>query len=262
MCSNELGVLFKKLDEAVSNILKKIFNADEYWAPSIISVKELQKSNYLGTSFHHVNYISKIKRNYHNINNFKKQSVSDTVDKEFLTNCTQVLNPAVCLHCYPLLKNKNIENKDHVYTLVGKVYRDESGNLDNDIRLKEFTMRELVYIGKKNNTEIAFGKCLEIMNIFGNVLNLDFNLMPANDIFFDDNIGKKTVFQKALNNKIELEVFDKKLERNISIASTNRHGTHFSKGYNIQTEKGLATSMCLGFGYDRILRILIDQYCE
>lgn len=262
MLSNEAGILFKKLDEAVANILKKIFNAEEYWVPSIISVEELQKSNYLGGSFHHVNYISKMKRNYDNIGDFRRQSITNTVDKEFLTNCTQVLNPAVCLHCYPLLKGKNIKNENRAYTLIGKSYRDESGNLDNTTRLKEFTMRELVYIGQKNNTEIIFEKCLEVMNMFGTVLNLSFNLMPANDIFFDDNIGKKTVFQKALNNKIELEVFDKTLELNVSVASTNRHGTHFSKGYNIQTEDELATSMCLAFGYDRILRILIDQYCK
>lgn len=261
MLRNESGKFFELLDKVISSILKKIFKADEYWVPSIIDISELQRSNYLSGSFHHVNFISKVLHNYNNIREFKEQTIIDKVDKSFLTNCRQVLNPAVCLHCYGLLENENIEDKNCIYSLIGKSYRDESGNLNNEIRLKEFTMRELVFIGKKDNTEIIFNKCLEIMNEIGLVLDLDYMLMPANDIFFDDNISNKTVFQKALNNKIEFEVYDEILKSKVSLASTNRHGTHFTKSYNIKIKDELATSMCLAFGYDRIMRVLINKFC-
>lgn len=252
-------VLYKMLDCALLNIINKVFSAEQMEVPNIINISELQKSNYLKGSFHHVNIISHMDRDYEKINRFRKIEITDTIDKEYLSTPTQVLNPAVCLHCYPLFKNRNIKDTTYV-TAIGQSYRDESGNLDNDIRLKEFTMREVVYFGNKEKSSEAFDRMLQVMDLFGKSLELNFKLMPSNDIFFDDNIGKKTAFQKALQNKIEIEVYDTVLKKNVAIASANRHGNHFSKPYNIDSNDGSAVTMCLAFGYDRIMKVLIDTH--
>lgn len=253
--------LFKRMDKAILNIIDEVFPADHIEVPSIIDIEELQNSNYLKGSFHHVNFISHMERKYDNVNSFRKEEISDTVAKEYLSVPKQVLNPAVCLHCYPLFKNK-IVNREKYVTAIGQSFRDESGNLDNSTRLKEFTMREVVFLGDKDKASGVFQKMLNVMDEFGKALGLSYQLMPSNDIFFDDNIGKKTAFQKALQNKIELEVYDDVLERKVAIASTNRHGNHFSKPYSINTDKGSAVTMCLAFGYDRIAQVIVNKHSK
>ena len=253
--------LYKMLDTALVNIINAIFEAYQIEVPNIIDIRELQRSNYLKGSFHHINTISHMDRVYDKINRFRKMDITDTIDKEYLSPPTQALNPAVCLHCYPMFKNKSISENMYV-TAIGQTYRDESGNLNNDIRLKEFTMREVVYFGKKENAAYAFDRMLQVMKQFGKSLEIDCKLIPANDIFFDDNIGKKTAFQKALQNKIELEVYDKKIDSYVAIASSNRHGNHFSKPYNIRCEDESAVTMCLAFGYERIMTVIVDAHAR
>ena len=253
--------LFKRIDMSLLKVIDEVFGAEHMEVPSIIDIEELQRSNYLDGSFHHVNFISHMERKYDNVNNFRKAKIVDLVEKEFLSKSKQVLNPAVCLHCYPLFKNRVIDTTKYI-TAIGQSFRDESGNLDNNVRLKEFTMREVVFIGSKEEANSEFKKMLQVMEEFGRALKLNFELMPSNDIFFDDNIGKKTAFQKALQNKIELEVYDDLLCRNVAIASTNRHGNHFSKPYEINTESGSAVTMCLAFGYDRIAQVLINKHAK
>ena len=163
--------LYKLLDSAMLNIINAIFSADQMEVPNIINISELQMSNYLKGSFHHVNIISHMDRVYDKINRFRKMDITDTINKEYLSTPTQVLNPAVCLHCYPLFKNSNIAETSYV-TAIGQSYRDEGGNLNNDVRLKEFTMREVVYFGNKENAADAFDKMLQVMNLFGKSLEL------------------------------------------------------------------------------------------
>ncbi|PEV36753.1 hypothetical protein COK37_30620 [Bacillus thuringiensis] len=244
--------LLRELDEKIYEYFSTIFELSEIYAPHMIELEELERTGYLKNSFHHLCYTSHTAKDYTKFphDGIERSEIGKHVD----VNQKYVLNPALCLHVYPQLRDKQGVNNT-VYTIKGSCFRDESGNLNNTTRLLEFVMREFIFFGTEEFIAECHKKLVDFWILLMKKVNLKFEIKIANDIFFDDNTDSKLFSQVYSDNKLELAVHVKDLE--VSVSSINKHMYHFSDVYNITNESGkLAQTMCMGLGYNRILEMI------
>src|SRR5262249_21963488 len=106
------------------------------------------------------------------------------------------LNPAGCYHCYAPVENTQLEGDRVVATARSRCHRYESGNHTTLARLLDFTMREVIYVGKpefvKRHREAAVGLARELVERWGLAAWLE----TANDPFFTNDFEVKAAFQR------------------------------------------------------------------
>ncbi|MEU8658430.1 hypothetical protein [Actinoplanes philippinensis] len=253
--------LHRILDNLLRQVFVRCFGAAELRAPSMIATATLDRSGYLGTSYQHLNFVSPLDHRPESFDGFQpywngRDGAAETrVDgiRDFLAAPADVLNPALCLHCYPLLEGAAVAaDAPSVLTLAGSCFRDESGNLNHGERLREFFMREAVFVGSRASLESLHGEILRLLTRLGAVCGLPFRLEHASDIFFSDGAPQRLFSQMLSDNKIEM-VVPQEDGTGVAIASLNRHDNHFTSKFEITTpDGGAAASMCVGVGIDRL----------
>lgn len=262
-------MLIELLDNFIKSYFKKVYNIRELYVPSMISSEIVDKAGYFETGCQHISFVSPITNDLEKFDDFlpywrkQKSSVKNkkTSIYKYLKSPKDVLNPALCLHCYPLHENEVIDdNKTIVYTVRGSCFRDESGNLNNKERLNEFLMREVVFLANEKNMKSIHTEVLNFMFLIGILLGYEFKLETSNDIFFNDNAERQLFSQIVSDNKIELAVYSKTADKYIATCSLNKHLNHFSKTFNISSDIGnYITTMCVGFGYNRMILVLLEN---
>ncbi|MBE2280959.1 MAG: hypothetical protein IAE91_11250, partial [Ignavibacteriaceae bacterium] len=248
------AAIFDILDGLFREFFLIKYKARDIKTPSIISSNVIKKAGYFETGCQHISFVAPISNDPYILEEFSKISDYSSVNLfKYLKTPKDVLNPAMCLHCYPLFENHTLDEPIKVMTLMGSCFRDESGNLNNSERLNEFKMREVVYFGEEQLLKIIHNELIDFLINFGKFFELNFKLEVSNDIFFNDNAEKQLFSQLITNNKIEFQVYIKDLNKYIACASINKHGSHFSEAFNIKGSTGdFASTMCIGFGLDRL----------
>ena len=137
------------------------------------------------------------------------------------------------------------------------LYRNEGSNFKDIVRLWDFTVREMVFVGEKDYVESSLNniakKAMELLDMLGIVAELK----NANDHFYPTRINaliEKT--QRA--NMLKKEIVVKIENNNIAIASFNIHNYHFSKTFNFDNSGKVVTG-CVGFGMERCLALLLEN---
>lgn len=272
--TRRLPALMEFIDDIFKDLFKNLFGAVEIIAPSIISTDIIDKCGYFVTGCQHISFVSPITNHPDRFKEFLPAWEKNKKDKEksfsihhYCKEPTYILNPALCLHCYPIFQNKKI-SKDNLIavTIKGNCFRDEFGNLNNEERLYEFIMRECVFFGGNKIILKTHKLLLELLKLLGYVFGINFKLETSNDIFFDENAQNLLFAQLVSDNKVEMTTYVKSLNKEISIASINKHENHFSKAFNIRDEEdGILSTMCIGIGYNRFIMPIqeqIDEYGE
>ena len=265
---NEYAKCFDVIDDFLTNVFTLCFGCEDIKVPSMVDVESIDRVGYFQTGSHHLNFVSAVNTDPSVFDKYTSRAheedfcdyISSSTDfYQFTSSPQYVLNPALCLHCYPLEENQKLSTGDiRSYTVQGKCFRNESGNLNNTERLLEFSMREGVFFCTHSDLPTVHNSILALMKVFAVLLGNAYRIETANDIFFDDNADKQLFSQMISDNKIELvAVLGNKKE--FSLASVNKHQLHFSKPYNItETESDShATSLCIGFGYNRIVEAIL-----
>lgn len=262
--NDNTALLFQGLDNFFKDFYRLEFNADELKVPSMISTKVVDQAGYFETGCQHLSFVAPINNDPEKYDAFlpewnKKGSVDNLFD--YLKKPKDVLNPALCLHCYPLLEQIELQSDQLVsFTLSGSCFRDESGNLNNNERLNEFFMREAVFFGSPEKLKEIHQILEKFTILFGNWLGLKFRLEAATDIFFDENAQLQLFSQLASSNKIEFSVYSYELDKYISCGSINKHQNHFSKRFQIKDEnQNFMSTMCIGFGFNRLILLLMNE---
>lgn len=227
----------KLINDLDQYILKEIQNigAIEYLIPAMISKANLEKCGYF--------------------NSFPQQLTKVApYDDNSCSEETLYLTPAACLHIYPMLKNGGIDKK--IITTKARVYRAEN-NFDGHTRLWDFTVREIVFVGEKEFVLEELDKTKRRTKTIVDKLGISAQIVDAVDPFYPtkENIVKMRI-QHSNNMKYELRCLIN--ESNISLASFNYHGTHFSKVFNFDKNSRIVTG-CVGFGLERCL-VAIKNY--
>lgn len=242
-CFNENDYkIFKYVDDYFCNLAKENFGASEIYVPSIISESVLKRCNYI-TSFPQQLTIA----SYMNVGNSNEDNK--------IINSNFYFTPAACLHLYPMLDGKNNNNK--TYTMRTQVYRHEQEEFDGKTRLWNFSVREIVFVGSESYVKSSLVKFEKYVIDTIKKLNLNCKVELASDHFYpsrENAIKKKIQLSNSLKKELVCDINGK----NISIASFNFHGFHFSKSFNFDLNSTIVTG-CIGFGLERWFNVLKDK---
>lgn len=157
------------------------------------------------------------------------------------------LSPAVCYHCYELLADSEI-SEQRIMACCGRCFR---GDAADESHLWEFTMREVVFLGRLDFVREQREDWMKKTSGFARELGLEAELAAANDPFFGaENRGQKLLQQvKQLKYELRVPGFS---GAPMPVASFNLHEQFFTKRFNIALAGGEAAfSGCAAFGLER-----------
>ncbi len=168
---------------------------------------------------------------------------------------THFLSHAACLPIYPLLTNKDYYGI-RLYTSNVKCFRHE--DYYNWPRLKEYQVREFVAVGDELEIERLHIELEELLSQMLEILGIQFEIKSASDSFIDSDKELVSIYQNIVHTKKEF-IFSCG-DKMFSFGSINKHGTFFSKQWNIKSNGKLAASLCVGFGLERIATAFFETH--
>ena len=170
------------------------------------------------------------------------------------------LQPAVCDCCYYVLEGATA-HQDTCYTTYNKVFRNERSATNRLDRLTNFSVRDIMFVGREAFVLEAREKLIEVLSQFLVSLSLQAKIETANDPFFANESAMKSVFQNAHKLKYELLARIPHLDKEIAVGSINLHTDFFGKAFNIGLQGGgVAYSGCIGVGMERMAYALHCQH--
>ncbi|MEU8421324.1 hypothetical protein AB0C15_10660 [Micromonospora sp. NPDC048835] len=268
---HEIAALSRGIDQFIRRFYQYAYRAQELRVPSMLPTAVIDRAGYFDTARQHLSFVSPLNPAPETFAGFlpywKEHGGNGTRRddglRDFLSTPGEVLNPAMCLHCYPLVADTEIPvGEPAVFTLAGACFRDESGNLNHDNRLREFLMREAVFVGDEHALEQAHGEMVDFVVAMATLFGLDFRMESANDIFFNDGAPQRLFSQLVSDNKIELMVRGLPDGAPMAAASVNRHQAHFTIPFGTASGGRPALSICGGFGVDRLVLALVQRAAE
>ena len=147
-----------------------------------------------------------------------------------------------------------------VYGICGKCFRYESTNMTGLRRLWDFTMREVVFMGGRDEVLRSREISIEMMADFIDKHELAGEIRTASDPFFiaPDAISK-TYFQLSADSKYEISLSLPNDER-LAVGSHNYHSDFFGRAFNCTVEgAGAMHSVCVAFGLERWVHAFMQQ---
>ena len=171
------------------------------------------------------------------------------------------LSPAVCYHAYPDWSGRTLGDNPTLLTARGHCYRYEDGNHIPLERLWEFTMREIIVIGTRQQVEDVRQSLVRRVMALVETLELDASIETATDPFFTAGDEGRRLMQQAGALKYELRLAIDATGRAIATASFNHHHDFFGTRFGIRlADDTPAHSGCVAFGLERWVLALLAQH--
>ena len=184
-----------------------------------------------------------------------------TVIPRFARDDGVTLSPAVCYHAYPEWSGRTLGDAPTLLTARGNCYRAEDGNHVPLERLWEFTMREIIVIGTRQQVEEVRQSLVRRVGALVDMLDLDASIETATDPFFATGDEARRLMQQAGALKYELQLAVDPTGRTIAAASFNHHHDFFGTRFGIRlADDTPAHSGCVAFGLERWVLALVAQH--
>lgn len=235
--------LFEKLDSDFVSFLNG-HDVKKYSIPALIDGDVLKKCNYFESFPQHLSAVSTVKEGKLN----EVSSAKHVNDKDLQTH-NKFLTPAACLHLYPMLEGKDIDELN--ITTRARVYRYERNRYDEIGRFWDFTVREMVFVGSKIYVQKMLKEIRDKALAYAKKITPNAKLVLSSDVFYEN---KRNVIKKKLQivNEKKYELVIPIDSEDVAVASFNYHGEHFSLPFNFN-KNGTIVSGCVGFGLERWL---------
>lgn len=151
--------------------------------------------------------------------------------------------PAVCYHAYEMLRNVRL-SQPHIISARNRCARGEEAY--DDVHLRDFTMREIVFFGTRDAVETMRKRVLRASERLAAEFHFAYDVAVATDSFFLGTSRGKAIVQKLKQLKLELRV------NGVALASFNHHEDFFGTRMDIRLPNGgVAHSGCAAFGLER-----------
>jgi len=253
----------KKIDEELLTFARSL-SSSEVVFPITTQISNLNKHDFFKQTPQFANFISTLKEDIDNISNLSNGLSGEGEFKisEHVHDPKCMCRSAVCLNSYPRFENKKFRAEQNIaLTSVGKVFRNESKNVQSLERLHEFSMREIIFFGTAEYVDESLKKCVQWCVDFIKKFKLKSIIQSANDPFFAENFSTLQFYQRSQVSKYEVKLFNPSSQNQVSCASLNNHGTHFSKAFNIKFENDeYIFTGCAGWGLERCIFMIYAQY--
>ena len=241
------------------------WNAKPLITPTLIPGRVLARCDYFRSFPQYVTFAAHLKPDVTVIDGFRaRHQTADDVDDHALADMDRpdaCLSPAVCYHVYHMYENQTIPVSGVVHGICGKCFRYESSNLLDLRRLWDFTLREVVFLGGRNEVLKARDQSIETMGEFLREHRMAAEIRTASDPFFiAPEAAAKTYFQLSSDSKFEVSAMLPGGER-LAVGSHNYHSDFFGRVFQIGIEAGGPMhSVCVGFGLERWVYAFLQQH--
>jgi hypothetical protein len=241
------------------------WNPRGFRAPTLIPTDVLAKCDYFRSFPHNVTYACHLPEDPARIEDFRKRHYDrETLDDRALGDMVPpevCLSPAVCYHVYYANRDRVVPPEGLVYSVCGKCFRYESKNVRDLRRLWDFTMRELVFLGTREQVLAERDKGIERFKSFLVEHRLAGEIRTASDPFFiAPDAAAKTYFQLSSDTKFEIALALHDGAR-LAVGSFNYHNDFFGKAFSSKLEGGAPMfSACIAFGLERWVYAFVAQH--
>ncbi|MEK3864592.1 hypothetical protein MHH60_14050 [Paenibacillus sp. FSL H7-0716] len=249
-------LLLERLDKEFTRIAIK-YDAELRDYPTVLNKKNMIRNQYHIHFPQNIYGVTSVPHNYKAIKNFRIKAEQNSYE-ESLVSQGEVLQPCICYHCYEELQGKRLSD-GIVLTGKGKCFRHEIEWRKDNYRKNEFTMREIVFVGREDWVVQMRNQIMDdVWNLFESK-GLNGRIETATDpFFFSQDLKTKGTYQMMSNAKYELIVTTLS-GKEVSIASFNYCLDMLCSKYEIKDYDGLALySGCVAFGIDRWKEALVD----
>lgn len=260
--------LVRFLDDSIVRKIASKFQAKHEYYPVVINGETLNKTNHFTSFPEHIQFVTHLREDLSVIESFSAAikeaggwNADTRVDmNEAAASPKYMINPATCYHCYEGMQDEQMDTDGTIVTAVSKCHRYESKNHREFGRLLDFTMREVIFVGKPDFVKENRSKSIEMLKQLVTDWELDCHLENANDPFFTSDYEVKASFQRQQEMKFELRMTIPYLDTTISVSSSNFHSNTFGNAFNIKAGKRPAVTGCLAFGLERFVLAFLAQY--
>ena len=231
--------LFRYFDR-VFEAFGRPWDARPVLTPTLIPTRVLARCDYFRSFPHNVTFACHLPEDSRRSNrsapairiatNSMRRRSDDLVTPE------ACLSPAVCYHVYHLNQGRTAPASGLVYGVCGKCFRYESSNMADLRRLWDFTMREVVFLGGREDVLGRRERSIAMMGRFLDDHRLAGEIRTASDPFFiaPDAVGK-TYFQLSSETKYEISLMLPGDAR-LAVGSHNYHSDFFGRAFNTTVE--------------------------
>jgi seryl-tRNA synthetase len=261
--------LLHAVDESFSREYVRRFSASAREYPALIKASLLARCGYFEMHPNALSFVSHLVNDFDEIEAFRQANSESTelrtTHPGAFAPVHHCLNPAACFPCYENLENKSVPKSGLVLTWKGRVFRYESSNTVGLDRLREFNVRELVFIGTDDFVKKGRADAMELTTSLMGEWDLSGRIETATDPFFATVYAAKTFWQEAMDVKYEVcldvEPSGAGTARSIAAGSMNLHGAFFGDRFNIRDHTNeLAYTGCVGWGLERWVLAIFSQH--
>jgi seryl-tRNA synthetase len=256
--------LFRYFDRTFTE-LGDLWEARPIMTPTLIPARVLSRCDYFRSFPQNVTFASHLHEDLAVIDAFRaRHDGRDDLDERALSDMVTpeaCLSPAVCYHIYHLHQDRAVPAAGTAHAVCGKCFRYEAGNTSDLRRLWDFTMREIVFMGTRNDVlhrrESGIRRVGELLD----ALRLAGEIRTASDPFFiAPDAAAKTYFQLSSETKYEVSLMLPEAER-VAVGSLNYHTDFFGRAFAIDVEgHGPMHSVCIAFGLERWVHAFLAQH--
>ncbi|MFE2979036.1 aminoacyl--tRNA ligase-related protein [Streptomyces sp. NPDC059258] len=187
------------------------------------------------------------------LTSLKVDAEHPAVDHQSLRDAGHVLPSSACYPAYLDLAGATVRDNTLI-TTVATCFRNEE-HYDGLRRLMGFTMREVIFLGTREEVLDRVAEFKRLTSRFVAELGLPVDVRAARDPFFGTDAPRALM----------LSLFPAKEEfvygESVAVSSVNFHRNFFGERCGIRTEDGeYAFSGCIGFGLERWLHSLVDHF--
>lgn len=263
--SEPLLSLLDYFDRAVLELLAEDFDAQRFRYPTLIRTDALANSGYMTSFPQHLMFVTRLRNDVDVYRDFLGSHPESGVGPDVLQFCGNVaycLPPTMCYHTFQQLSGRCLDpGRLHVVTARGKSFRFEAGYSAGLERLWDFTIREIVFLGSRDDVLSARELFIQKVFAFIDGLGLSGCCEVGNDPFFGGTDTSARIWsQRFLELKYELRLPVAE-ERSIAVASFNFHDDLFGRVFDIRHgAQGPIRSGCVGFGLERLTYAFLCQY--
>lgn len=260
--------LLRFFDDTFVQRIADAFGAKEESYPAVIHLSTLDKTNHFTSFPEHLHFLNHLRDDLDVIESFSdsvRQAGGWKEEAPLDLNRTMpkprfAMNPSTCYHCYEGLQGETLEGDGIVATAVAKCHRYESKNHADFGRLLDFSMREIIFVGKPEFVRENRMKAVEHLKQLAQEWEIDCLIENANDPFFTNDFQVKASFQRNQEMKYEMRLTIPYLDKSIACSSVNFHSTAFGTAFDIKLGKRPATTGCVGFGLERWVFAFLAQF--
>ena len=233
--------------------------------PILIPSGTLSRCDYFRSFPQSLTFAAHLTEDTQLVENFRaRHATADDLDDQTLRDLDTpeaCLSPAVCYHVYHLQQDCTVPSDGFAYSICGKCFRYESTNLSDLRRLWDFTMREVVFLGSRDDVLKKRERSITMMSEFLEAHKLAGEIRTASDPFFiSPDAVSKTYFQLSSESKFEVSLLLPNGERT-AVGSHNYHSDFFGCAFHTDVaEAGPMHSVCVAFGIERWVHAFLHQH--